>query len=243
MQREQAGDVGVAGQQRAQHPGQVDGPLDQVVAHQVGPGRRGVPGGEHAGGRRRARRRSRAGSSAGGGTRYGMRAAAIFFLARVIRAAIVGSLTRNARATSAVVQAAQQAQGQRDLRLRRQRRVAAGEDQPQPVVRDTGHRRAVAGPARLGTRGVVLDEQRQLPRAASPRAAGRRAPGRRATVVSQAAGPVRHTRARPGRERLGVRVLDALLGEVEVAGDAHRRGEHEAPLARCAAHRVGDRGR
>jgi len=38
-----------------------------------------------------------------GGTRNGMRAMAIFFLARVIRAAIVDSLTRNARATSAVV--------------------------------------------------------------------------------------------------------------------------------------------
>ena len=51
------------------------------------------------------------------GTRYGMRAAAIFFFARVIRAAIVDSLTRNARATSAVRQPADQPQGQRDLRL------------------------------------------------------------------------------------------------------------------------------
>ena len=45
----------------------------------------------------------RAGSSSGSGTTYGIRAAAIFFLARVIRAAIVASLTRNACATSAVV--------------------------------------------------------------------------------------------------------------------------------------------
>ncbi len=45
---------------------------------------------------------TRSGSSAADGTRYGMRAAAIFFLARVIRAAIVDSLTRKARATSAV---------------------------------------------------------------------------------------------------------------------------------------------
>ncbi|SDP13968.1 hypothetical protein SAMN05216259_11828 [Actinacidiphila guanduensis] len=35
--------------------------------------------------------------------RYGMRAAAIFFFARVIRAAIVASPTRNARATCGVV--------------------------------------------------------------------------------------------------------------------------------------------
>ncbi len=46
---------------------------------------------------------TRSGNSAAEGTRYGMRAVAIFFLARVIRAAIVGSLCRNARATSAVV--------------------------------------------------------------------------------------------------------------------------------------------
>ena len=46
---------------------------------------------------------TRSGSSAAEGTRYGMRAAAIFFLARVMRAAIVASLTRNARATWAVV--------------------------------------------------------------------------------------------------------------------------------------------
>src|SRR5207253_2329566 len=44
----------------------------------------------------------RAGSSSADGTRYGMRAPAIFFFARVMRAAMVGSLTRNARATSAV---------------------------------------------------------------------------------------------------------------------------------------------
>ena len=45
----------------------------------------------------------REGSSSTGGTRYGMRAMAIFFLARVMRAAMVDSLTRKARATSAVV--------------------------------------------------------------------------------------------------------------------------------------------
>ena len=45
---------------------------------------------------------TRSASWSGAGTRYGMRAAAIFFLARVIRAAMVASGTRNARATSAV---------------------------------------------------------------------------------------------------------------------------------------------
>ena len=44
----------------------------------------------------------RAGRSATAGTRYGIRAIAIFFFARVIRAAIVGSVTRKDRATSRV---------------------------------------------------------------------------------------------------------------------------------------------
>ena len=44
----------------------------------------------------------RAGRSTAAGTRYGIRAIAIFFFARVIRAAIVGSVTRNDRATSRV---------------------------------------------------------------------------------------------------------------------------------------------
>src|SRR5262249_58233787 len=43
----------------------------------------------------------------------------------------------------------------------------------------------------------------------------------------------------PGGERRGVGVLDALLGQVEITGDARRRGEHERPLTTV---RVGDRG-
>jgi len=45
----------------------------------------------------------RSGSSSAAGTRNGMRAAEIFFFARVTRAAIVGSLTRKACAISVVV--------------------------------------------------------------------------------------------------------------------------------------------
>ncbi len=44
---------------------------------------------------------------------------------------------------------------------------------------------------------------------------------------------------RPSGQRAGIRVLDTLLREVDVAGDAHRRGEHERPLATV---RIGDRG-
>ena len=45
--------------------------------------------------------------------------------------------------------------------------------------------------------------------------------------------------ALPAAQRARVGVLHALLGEIEVARDAHRRGEHEGPLATV---RVGDRG-
>ncbi len=45
---------------------------------------------------------TRAGSSAAPGTAYGIRAAAIFFLARVSRAAMVGSGTSSAAAMSGV---------------------------------------------------------------------------------------------------------------------------------------------
>ena len=57
---------------------------------------------------------------------------------------------------SAVVDAAHEPQRQRDLRLARQRRVAAGEDEPQAVVGDhVGRRGDMLG--RLG-----LEQQRQL---------------------------------------------------------------------------------
>ena len=56
------------------------------------------------------------------------------FLAREMRCPTVGSGTRKARAISRVVQPADRAQGERDLRLGRQRRVAGQEDQPEEVV-------------------------------------------------------------------------------------------------------------
>ena len=63
-----------------------------------------------------------------------MPAALILRLARTSRWAIVASATRNARAISSVRQAAERAQRQRDLRLGRERRMAAGEDELEPLV-------------------------------------------------------------------------------------------------------------
>ena len=108
--------------------------------------------------------------------------------------------------------------------------MAAGEDQPQPVV---GDRVGLVG---ASSRSRRLDQQRQLgperlrrvsafsAAAARPSSARRRAgPGRRRAPTRRA-----RRRTRPAR----------LLGGVEVARDAHRRGEHEGPLAPV---RVGDR--
>ncbi len=61
---------------------------------------------------------------------------------------------------------------------------------------------------------------------------------RRATVVSQEPGARGTPAVEPDRQRPGVGVLHAFLGEVDVARHAHRRGENEAPLATV---RVGDR--
>ena len=161
-----------------------------------------------------------------------MRAAAIFFFARVMRAAIVGSLTRNARATSAVVSPQSSRSVSATCASARQRRVAAGEDQAQPVVGDLGRRPA---PARRARRRPST-QQRQ--RAADSVVAAEQVEGAVAARPSSARRPGWPARPlRPRRQRAGVRVLHALLGQVEVARDAHRRGEHEGPLATV---RVGD---
>src|SRR5664280_1828039 len=80
--------------------------------------------------------RSRLGSSVSAGTRYGTPASRILRFARTKRWAIVESGTRNARAISGRLQPAEQPQRQGDLRLGGQRRMTAGEDQPQPVTAD-----------------------------------------------------------------------------------------------------------
>lgn len=48
------------------------------------------------------------------------------------------------------------------------------------------------------------------------------------------------TMLEPVGQRSSERLLGALLGAVQVAGDAHRRGEHEGPLATV---RISDGGR
>jgi hypothetical protein len=122
--------------------------------------------------------------------------------------------------------------------------VTAGEDQPQPLVRHDvlrilSERFVHAGRLQdhLVNRLLEFDQQRQLgaerllaPQRVHSPALGRGGePGGR--VLWDAV-------AGPGDQRLGVRLLHALLAQVEIARDAHRRGQHQGPLATV---RVGDR--
>ena len=117
-------------------------------------------------------------------------------------------------------QAAERPQRQRHARLGGERRVAAGEHQPQPVV---GH--------------LVGRLRRRAPRArasfsSSTRSRRRRSIARlRAVVVIHAPG-LRGTPSRGQRsERDDPRLLHRLLGEVEVAEDADERGDRPPRLA------------
>ena len=158
-----------------------------------------------------------------------MRAAAIFFFARVIRAAIAVSLTRNARATSAV----RRPHTSRSVSAICEEGASAGWQQVK-----ISRRRSSGDVVGLLVGERRLDEQRERAREGRVAPAQvERAPPRdgrqpRARVL-------RHAGALPAAQRALVGVLHALLGDVEVARDAHRRGEHEGPLATV---RGGDRG-
>ena len=151
-----------------------------------------------------------------------MPASVIFRFARESRRFIVSSGTRNARAISSVLQPAERAQGQRDLRLERERRMAAGEDQLQPLVgkdrllhlvlHGLGH---LQEPRLLGERAVAAQA---VDRAIAGRDRQPRARIRRRAVARPALGS--------DRERL----LSGLLGEVEVAEEADQVREDAAPL-------------
>jgi hypothetical protein len=126
---------------------------------------------------------------------------------------MAGSDTRNERATSPVE------------RPPSERRVAAGEEQSQPVVRDGGHVVAIGfhagGCERLELAQLLL----VAPLAAQPidRLVARRTNDPGGGVVGQ---PV----ARPALERRGERLLHRVLGEVEIAQDPDQRGDRPPRL-------------
>ena len=120
-------------------------------------------------------------------------------------------------------------------RVHRQRRMAAREDQPQPVVRDRAHRVLGHGlHRRLAARSASKAASRASRTWRLARTAGRRRSRSiarfRAVVVIHAAGVVRDAADRPRLERGDERVLDRLLGEVEVAEHADERRDRPSLL-------------
>ena len=117
-------------------------------------------------------------------------------------------------------QPAQCPQRQRDPRLQRQGGVAAGEHEPQPVVRH------VAGVVGLEPRQPPL----QLGGADSFRGAASRGPccGQSWSARHRAC-PVRRPAA-SARSAAGERLLRALLGQLPVTGQADQRGDDPTPL-------------
>ena len=97
-----------------------------------------------------------------------MPASRILRFARTSRCAIVGAGHEKRARDLVGLEAAERAQRQRDLGLERQRRVAAGEDQPQPIVGDlAGVVESGSSMVRLNRDGAVRVERflgRRLPR-------------------------------------------------------------------------------
>ncbi len=123
-------------------------------------------------------------------------------------------------------QTAERAQRQRDLRLEAQRRVTAGEDQPQPVVLHVG----AGSPLRQRTF-LLADERLEVepgfhagppPQPVERLVAGRAyQPGARARRLAV---------DRPTLQRQRVRVLQRVLRDVEIADQPDQRGQDPSVL-------------
>src|SRR5438132_4218134 len=126
-------------------------------------------------------------------------------------------------------------QRERDLRLARERGVAAREDELEPLVRDVH----VGGPRGLvGSEGGIAPFNECELLAIARVAAEAVDPVALRHDEEPGAGVARDPVPRPMLERADERVLDALLGDVEVAeGADERRGEPAGLLAEDLGHR------
>ena len=123
-------------------------------------------------------------------------------------------------------QPAEQAQGERHLRLRGERRVAAGEDEAKPVVLHGSRLLGHAGIVVAGREHRHLAEQFASTRLAAQAVDGTVAGGRR----DPAARVGRQAVARPLAQGDGERLLHRILGDVDVAEDADQGGHRSAGL-------------
>ena len=166
-----------------------------------------------------------------------MPALRILRLARTSRCAMVASGTRKARAISVVVMPGQGAQRERYLRVERQRRVAAREHQPQPVV---GARSLVARPPaprrRPGCHRTAASWSFDAPSCGAGDPVDGAVAGHRG---EPGAGAARDAVAGPALQRRGEGILRALLGEIPVPGEPDQGGDDPAPFL---LERIGDGG-
>ena len=216
-QREQAMDLGLVGHQLAEQPAEADRFGCEVDPARVPLVEDQVDDSQHRG--------QPVGEEMVGGTRIGIPEALIFALARVRRRFIVSGEVRNARAISSVLQTPDRAQRERDLRLGRQGRVSAAEDQLQPLVLDHEVLKLVH---------VILNRFWDLTGggssgpACAPVGSGRCAVARGDGQPRSGVG--RRPRARPALSGDRERFLAGVLGELKVAEDADQVSEHRAPL-------------
>jgi hypothetical protein len=123
-------------------------------------------------------------------------------------------------------EAAEQAQGQRDPRLRGQCRVAAGEEEPQAIVRNRAHVVGVVAGSGTTER-LELTELVEIA-ALPPKPVDGAVAG---SPDDPGAGIGREPVARPALQRDRERVLDGLLREVDVAEDPDQGRERPPRLA------------
>ena len=124
-------------------------------------------------------------------------------------------------------QAAEEPQGERDLRLGPERRVAHEEDEAQAVVLHRARRFSASSSSSSGSRVMGLASRSQqaqlvgIDAAPAQHVQGAVARG----LEDPRRGVGRQPRSRPAVERRHVGVLDSVLGEVDVAEDADEDGD------------------
>jgi hypothetical protein len=120
---------------------------------------------------------------------------------------------------------AERAQREPDLRVERERRVAAGEDQLEPLVRELRRLvdRLLRSFSQFALQLLGLHRQRPLPPDTVDRAvaSGRDQPPRRVSGDSV---------ARPAFGGGGERILRGVFGQLDLAEKADERGQDTAPL-------------